>query len=148
MNHGYSKLFSTILTSSIWSEDDRTRLLWITMLALCDARGEVGASVGGLAHAARISREDCERGLAVLLSPDTDSRSKEFEGRRIEAVDGGWRILNYASYRERGRSVDRTAYLAEKQRESRARRKPKKYDVLGRPSNGRETMTPRPPYAV
>lgn len=93
------------------------------MLALSDATGFVGASLGGLAHAARISREECEAALGYLLSPDEDSRSPEFEGRRIGIVAGGYSILNYTKYRELGRSIDRNEYLAEKQRESRERKR-------------------------
>jgi len=119
----FTKLFSSIITSSIWNENDKVRVVWITMLALSDAKGFVCASVGGLAHAARVSKEDCEVALGYLCSPDDDSRSVEFEGRRIECADGGFLILNYQKYRELGRQIDRTEYLAEKKRESRARLK-------------------------
>lgn len=92
------------------------------MLALSDASGHVCASIGGLAHAARVNKEDCEKALSELAAPDEDSRSAEFEGRRIEKVEGGWRILNYTKYRELGKHIDRAEYLALKQRESRKRR--------------------------
>ena len=41
MTNGYAKIFSTILASSIWTEDDRTRLVWITMLVMSDGNGIV-----------------------------------------------------------------------------------------------------------
>ena len=109
---GFTKLFSSIVMSSIWSEDDKTRIIWITMIAICDAQGHVEASVPGLAYTARVSLEDCERALGILSSPDPYSRTKEAEGRRIEDIDGGWRIINYAKYRERGQGKDgsRAAY--------------------------------------
>ena len=44
----YTKLFSEIVTSTIWSEDDKTRILWITMLATSDQHGEVMAKLAGL----------------------------------------------------------------------------------------------------
>jgi hypothetical protein len=37
--------------------------------------------------------------LKRLSSPDPYSRTKDHEGRRIEEVEGGWRILNYLKYR-------------------------------------------------
>jgi len=44
----FTKLFSSIVTSSIWRESDHVRLLWVTMLAMADKNGEIWASVGGL----------------------------------------------------------------------------------------------------
>ena len=45
MQRGFTKLFNTIVTSTIWQEDDKTRIVWITMLAIADASGIVGASI-------------------------------------------------------------------------------------------------------
>lgn len=98
---GYTKLFSDIVMSTIWREDDKTRLVWITMLATADALGRVNASVPGLADAARVSVDECRKALAKLSAPDPDSRTKENEGRRIREISGGWLILNYMKYRER-----------------------------------------------
>lgn len=91
---GFTKLFGSILTSSIWTEDASTRLVWIAMLALKNGKHRVEASVPGLAHAARVSLEDCEKALAKLESPDPYSRSQEFEGRRVRREGGGWLVLN------------------------------------------------------
>lgn len=96
----FTKLFSSILDSSVWLEDLPTKVLWVTMLAMADEEGVVGASVGGLARRAGITREDCERGLERFLAPDPDSRNADHEGRRIEKVPGGWLMLNHNAYRE------------------------------------------------
>ncbi len=98
---GYTKLFGSILHSTVWHTPGYVRLVWITMLAMCDRDGLVEASVPGLAIAARVERSECEEALRIFLAPDPDSRTKDHEGRRIEEVDGGWLILNAASYRER-----------------------------------------------
>lgn len=104
---GYAKLFSSLVTSTIWREPAHVRLVWITMLALADRHGVVEASVPGLADAARVDLAECVAALERLHAPDQWSRSKEFEGRRIETIDGGWRLLNYAKYRDRlGRQDD------------------------------------------
>ncbi|MCL5280391.1 MAG: hypothetical protein M1376_10850 [Planctomycetes bacterium] len=100
MNHSFTKLFSTIVTSTIWREDDKTRIVWITLLATADAYGEVAASIPGLAALANVNIADCERALQTLLSPDPYSRTRDHEGRRIEVIDGGWKILNYGKYRQ------------------------------------------------
>jgi hypothetical protein len=98
---GYTKLDSEILTSTIWGESMGIRLTWITMLALVDKNGEVHGSIPGLARLAGVPEEDCREGITKFLSPDPDSRSKEHDGRRIEEIDGGWFLLNYAKYREK-----------------------------------------------
>ena len=98
---GYTKLFSSILASSIWNETDVVRIVWITLLAMSDKNGTVDASVGGIAHQARKTREDTQTALAVLMAPDEDSKNPEHEGRRIEPLEhGGFAILNYSSYRD------------------------------------------------
>jgi hypothetical protein len=118
---GYTKLFQSLLTSTIWQEDDKTRITWITMLALADQAGKVEASVPGLAHAANINLEACQRALTRLIAPDEYSRTKSHDGRRIRPVDGGWQILNYAKYREKCRSQDRRSYMRDAKRRQRAR---------------------------
>ena len=118
---GFTKLFSEIVTSSIWSEDDKTRLVWITLLALVDnPKGEVPASIPGLANAARVSIKDCEKAVKILESPDEYSRTKEHEGRRIQPIDGGWLIINYEKHRNRESSDPRKVADRERQRRHRA----------------------------
>lgn len=97
---GFTKLFSTIVHSTIWRADMPTKVVWVTMLALADRNGHVLASVPGLADASRVTLDDCVAALKVLSEPDPWSRTKAFDGRRIEEIDGGWRLLNYQKYRE------------------------------------------------
>lgn len=120
---GFTKLFNSILASSIWCEDDKTRLVWITLLAMADQHGIVAASVAGLAHHARVSKEDCQKALEKFLAPDPDSRSTDFEGRRITRVDGGWQLLNHAKYRRLMSLEDRREYFRLKKQEYRQREK-------------------------
>ena len=119
---GYTKLFSEIITSTIWAESDETRIVWITMLALKDKWGVVNATVPGLAHLARVPVPVCEKAIGKFLAPDKYSRTNDFEGRRIEVVDGGWRVLNHEKYRRLMSADERREYLAMKQREHRARK--------------------------
>ncbi len=112
---GYTKLFSSILASTIWREDMETRIVWITLLAMAGKDGVAEASVPGLADFARVSVEGTRAALVKLMSPDEDSRSKEFEGRRIEAVDGGWLLLNHAKYRAKLGEIERREYKRLKQ---------------------------------
>jgi len=114
---GYTKLFNSILASTIWRSDDKTRIVWITLLAMADKDGIAEGSVPGLADLARVSIEDCESALAELMAPDKYSRTTEFEGRRIEPVDGGWLLLNHAKYRAKMSEDD----IREKNRQRQAK---------------------------
>lgn len=99
----YSKLHSSIVNSSLWCEQDAIRILFITLLAMCDRDGIVYGSRAGLARAAMIDPEKANEAWTALLSPDPDSsdkiRAPENEGRRIEEVSGGFRLLNFEYYR-------------------------------------------------
>lgn len=125
MAETFSKLFASITDSSVWSEDDETRLVWITMLAMADRNGYVAAAIPGLAARARVSVEATERALAKFLAPDPYSRSKEFEGRRIEETDRGWNLLNYERFRDMRDEEARRAYERERKREQRRRAREK-----------------------
>jgi hypothetical protein len=120
---GYTKLFSSIVASTIWREDDKTRIVWITMLAMKNERHIVEASVPGLSDLARVSMEECLKAIDKLSSPDKWSRNQEHKGRRIEKCDGGWRILNGEHYRRQMSAEDRKTYKAGWQREYRKRKK-------------------------
>lgn len=120
---GYTKLFSSIITSTIWRADNATRIVWITMLALRDRNHVVEASVPGLADMARVSVEDCRKALVILSAFDPDSRTKEHGGRRVEQIDGGWIILNGEKYRKKMNIDERREYKRQKQSEYRKQAK-------------------------
>ena len=112
---GYSKLFAGIVTSSIWCEDDKTFRVWIAMLALSDASGHVDGSIPGFARLVGATIPEMEHAIERLTSPDPYSRTPDNDGRRVASERGGWRILNYAAYREKGQSKDgsRADYMRE-----------------------------------
>lgn len=117
----YVKLFSTLIHSTIWREDLHIKVVWITMLAMADEQGDVWASIPGLADAARVSIEQCQDALTRLSAPDPYSRTKDYEGRRIEAVDGGWHLLNYRKYRQLHDAEHRRTQVREAVRRHRAK---------------------------
>ena len=45
---GYTKLFGSIVDSTIWRESKETKIVWITMLAKANKEGIVEASLPGL----------------------------------------------------------------------------------------------------
>jgi hypothetical protein len=109
---GFTKLFSDILCSSVWNEDDKTRIVWITLLAMRGPNNIARGSLDGVAHQARVSVKDCEMAIGKLSSPDRYSGDPEFDGRRIERVDHGWLILNGEKYKLRRDDQDRKEYMA------------------------------------
>jgi len=136
---GYTKLFESILDSTVWGESNETRLVWITMLAMRNKNHMVEAAVPGLARRARVSIEDTEKALKKFSSPDPYSRTKDFEGRRIREVDGGWLILNGENYRNRLNMDERREYQRIKQAEYRAKKK----DGNGVPLSASEIINKR-----
>jgi hypothetical protein len=116
---GYTKLFGSIVDSTIWRESKDTKIVWITMLAKANRDGVVEASLPGLADASRVSIDECVAALKCLSSPDKYSRTKDFEGRRIEEIDGGWRIMNHAKYRAKMNADERREYFRLKKQEQR-----------------------------
>ena len=110
---GYTKLFSSITESSLWSEPKEVRILFVSMLARADATGFVEASLPGLARMSNLTLEETESGIANLEGPDKYSKNEDNEGRRITKVDGGWCIINYEEYRNRRSDEDRREYMRE-----------------------------------
>jgi hypothetical protein len=116
----YTKLFSSITASTIVSEPLATRWVWVTMLAAVKRDGCVYASVPGLARLANVSIAEVEAALSCFLAPDPHSRTKDHEGRRIEEIDGGWRLLNHAKYDAIRNQSERAEYKRNWDRENRA----------------------------
>ena len=112
----YTKLFSSIVNSTIWLEPDPTRIVWITLLAMADKDGEVQASVPGLARTAGATLEATQAALDKFLAPDPHSRTKTDDGRRIEEIDGGWSLINYAKYRHMASATERQEKAAIRQK--------------------------------
>ncbi len=127
MSMAFTKLFSSITESTIWVEDDQTRILWICMLAMADKHGRVWGSIPGLANRARISVDATRAAIQKFLGPDADSRTPDNDGRRIEQIDGGWRLLNYEKYRdvrdEESIKASKRKYINERRAKEREARK-------------------------
>jgi hypothetical protein len=96
----YNKLFTKLLDSSIWLEDDQTRIVWVTFIAVMDERGFAQfATVENVARRANVTLAKAQKAIATLEGPDPNSSDADHDGRRIERVPGGWIILNAEKYR-------------------------------------------------
>jgi hypothetical protein len=140
----FVKLDQGILSSTIWF-DRECRELFITALLMAEpielrqpmpqlvATGhgieETGFVVPpgwyGFVHAAgpgivRRALMDDAPGMAALHrlgEPDHESRTADFEGRRLIRVDGGYVVLNFIKYREKDASAaDRVRRWRERQK--------------------------------
>ncbi len=136
---GFTKLDSGLLKSSILAESLETFKVWIVLLAACDENGIAEVSPIYLESVCRIPLDKIKEALAVLESPDENSRSENDDGRRVERIDGGFKILNYKKYRIKSYSKSKEAARKREWREKRASECPKasseKGDITGHVPN-------------
>lgn len=126
----WSPLWSGIVDSSIWCEPDHVRIIFVTMLALKDADHIYRGTAFQLSRRANKTEAEVLDALKILSAPDTRrAENQEFEGRRIEAVEEGWLILNGEKYRqlvsiEMKRARNRRAQAAFRERQKAAGKYP------------------------
>lgn len=122
----WAPLWSGIVDSSIWAENDCVVKIFLTMLALKDADHVVRMNAYQIGARARKDELEVLEALKVLSSPDKKRVGpQEFEGRRIKAVEDGWLILNGAKYREMVQDEMRKSRLRRAQAAWRERQKRK-----------------------
>lgn len=101
MSGGFTKLVPEIVLSSIWNESAEVRCVWIAMLATKDQDGNVRGNPQSLARLANVPISAVVEALAKFQAPDHDSNTPDNDGRRIQAVPGGWHVLNHEIYKGR-----------------------------------------------
>lgn len=140
----FVKVHREMLDSSVWiGTSADVKVLWVVMLVMADQNGEVRGGIPALMKHSELPRERCLIALDVLLSPDPDSKSQTADGRRIEEIDRGWRIVNYYYYR-------RLCSAEEKRRKDRERISAKRADARNHFDEAREleqTRRTKPPEA-
>lgn len=97
----FVKLFTQILDSSI-ADDRRLRHFFTDLLLCADPKGYVSMTDSAIARRIGASMDEVTWGLDQLSSPDPRSKTLDFEGRRIERLEGtgyGWRIINFENYK-------------------------------------------------
>lgn len=138
----FVKLDTRILDSTLWLDRDQ-RDVFVTALLMAEPYelpepaeqlevdsleptgyvvpagwyGLVAAAGPGIVRRALVAPEGGVEALCALGSPDPESRTSAFEGRRLVRVNGGYLILNYMRFRDR----DETA--AQRMRRYRERQK-------------------------
>ena len=140
----FVKLDCGILDSTLWP-DRQARELFVTALLMAkphriegaepiihvrstDKTGEVvpdgwygfvPASGAGIIRRAGLQGDEGMDALDRLCGPDPESRTPDFNGRRMARVDGGYLILNFAKYRDKDHTA---AERAKRYRENKALR--------------------------
>lgn len=120
MRHQYTPVFREFTTSSMWAESSDTRCVWLWLMLHADPEGFVPGTLPGLAVAANVSLPATREAVEKFMAPDPDSNTRENEGRRLEKVPHGWRILNFEYWR---RLAQLEAEKARKRRWAQANRK-------------------------
>ncbi len=128
----YGKIFASMYDGSL-----RTKAPWqalVTfqqMIVLANKHGELDMTADALSFRTGIPLDIITFGIDALSQPDTESRSEAEEGRRIVLLDPegrtwGWRIVNYAHYRDMRNAEERREYMRLLMQERRATKKGKR----------------------
>ena len=97
----WTPLWSGIVESSLWEESGDVVKVFMTLLARKDSDDICRLNAFNIHRICNIGEVEVLEILKVLASPDTRRIEKqEHDGRRIQAVDGGWFILNGQKYRD------------------------------------------------
>lgn len=113
----YFPLDRDLLTSSLWALGSPQAVkVWIYLLLNANPRtGVVEDAAPAIALRCGLPLDETVEALGWLSSPDAHSRTKDFEGRRIEErPEGGYRILNYRRRQDKDHSTERVKRFRER----------------------------------
>lgn len=134
---GYTPVFRAVFDGTLHGRWPQTGV-WLALLAMSDRHGNIDRSPQAIASDIGIGVDQLLECIAEFCAPDPMSRTREFDGRRLELIDPvrpwGWRVLNHGKYREKARKAafdaDRTASGADAARKREARRQQAGADAL------------------
>jgi hypothetical protein len=122
----FAKIFGQIFDSSL-ADDFNCRCMFMDLLVLADRDGIIDMTTEAISRRTNRPIEMVERYIGQLCEPDPHSRCPDCEGRRLLLLDGhrnwGWRIVNYAHYRNLRNDEARREYFREAQRSYRKKLK-------------------------
>lgn len=99
----HAKLSQFITRSSLWREPEYVRCVFIAFLANKDENGYVEADYDWIRKEANLTDDEdgkkFELAIKTLESPDIRSKNKDFDGKRIVPIDGGWIVTGHEKYR-------------------------------------------------
>ncbi len=122
----YGKLFESMYTGTIKS-DWKAMVTFQQFVILADENGIVDMMPSHLSDTTGLPLGLIKHGIAVLESPDPNSRTPDEEGRRIILMDEhrpwGWFIVNYKMYRDLSSRKQRSEQSTERSKRYRERHK-------------------------
>lgn len=122
----YVKLFSSIYQGTLRG-NSRGLLVFTNLLAHADREGFVDIHPRAISEECGLPVDEVRQALLMLEQPDPESRTSEFEGRRITRIDEhrawGWQVVNYVKYREIRNEHDRREQNRAAQKRFRDKRK-------------------------
>lgn len=122
MRHQYTPIFRDVLTSRVWALSDAHLRVWLWLQLMADPEGYVCADLAGVAIGARVPGQDAREALELLALPDADACPDDpNEGRIIERVTRGWRILGVEASRDLVKAETRKARQRRYMKTARAR---------------------------
>ena len=131
----YAKLFQSMYDGSLVTRGPWQALVTFQqMLVLSDREGIVDMTAEVISRRTSIPLEIIAEGLRVLALPDPGSRTEQDDGKRIVLLDDhrnwGWRIVNFAKYRDIRSAEERREYFREwkraKRQEAAGAKKPRR----------------------
>lgn len=107
MAETFIPLFSSTIRSSLWSLSGDCLKVFLTLALEAGPDGVIVASVDGIRRIVDMPIEQVRLHIATLESPDPHSkdlgRNPKCDGRRLERLHNGWRVVNLEWYREEAR---------------------------------------------
>lgn len=118
----YGKFFKSAFSGSLMASGPEVFAVWAYVIAnTVDSRVELNPRL--LAAVIGSTPDRMTKAIETLCAPDTESRSKDNEGRRmIKEGTFQYFVVNHAKYREIRSEDDRREYNKLKKREERARK--------------------------
>ena len=118
----WAPLSDGLVDSSIWEEPDHVFRVFLGMMSLKGADHVVRMDSYKLSRRLHMEHPVVLDALKVLESPDTKRPDQPHDGRRLQAVDGGWFFLNGEKYRDEVKLIMKRARDARAQANYRAKK--------------------------
>lgn len=120
----YAKIFTSIFDGSMRGHSDLI-LVFVNMLCHADQDGMVDRHWRAIADETGLDDSRVKAALNALEGPDSESRSRNDDGRRIKRIDPerewGWQIVNYQHYRALRSADERREYIRDYMRTRRGK---------------------------
>jgi hypothetical protein len=110
MRQNYTPIFASVLASRLWALPPATRAVWLWFQLRCDPEGYLCTDLAGVAIGANVTGAEAREALDVLTLPDADADPCDpNEGRLLDKVPRGWRVVGFEDSRDMAKREARNA---------------------------------------